>query len=146
MMNKKGGSLNPRAIGELLTEKEVNEMMNKKEGSLNPRAIGELLAEIYISPEECRQKIKDFLEALPRQQRVFVEVPFLIRLLQRGEKGIVLTRILEIPGVEKVTDAEGLAIALRGGLVAPGPGAVLAYRGSNPAIRKLFHLLRKEVG
>jgi hypothetical protein len=127
-------------------KKEVNEMMNKKEGSLNPRAIGELLAEIYISAEDARQKIKDFFSALPHQQKVLIEVPFLIRLLQRGEKESALTMMLEITEIKRVTESEAVAIALKGGLIARGPGMLVAYQGANPAIRKLFHLIRKEVG
>jgi hypothetical protein len=123
----------------------MNGKNEKNSGYGLNRAIGELLAEIYISAQECRQKINDFFSALPHQQKVLIEVPFLIRLLQRGEKESALTMMLEIPEIEKVTESEAVAIALKGGLIARGPGMLLAYQGANPAIRKLFHVLRKEV-
>jgi hypothetical protein len=130
------------------TKKKGGESMEKKEKSkeegLTHRWVGELLAELTTTSEP-EATLSNYISKLPPEDQKWIWLPYAIKLAQLGQKEKAIAKVLQLDfGIKEVTKDEALTIALsNSGLVAQVGEKFYAYDGSNPAVRKLMHELRK---
>jgi len=126
-------------------ENKNKEKKNHHQEGLTHRWVGELIAEILATTPELETKISRFIEALSPEEQKKILLPCTIRLAQLGQKKKAITIALPLGfGIKEVTKEEALTIALsNSGLAAQVEEKFYAYDGTNPAVRKLMHELRR---